>query len=172
MADADRPRGVLTPADRRFLRGDVTLGSEQSRYDAHYRIRNRVRNAVLDHSLLFEHLPERDRQQVFDPEDDRLAEAVVDAVAFCYLGAASLDASPERLVAEGVRRGERRRRGPDAPALEVDVSVRAADEEHIEHIAECLDAGAVHDLDEPDLRTLARLLAEESDRPLAEVLGD
>jgi hypothetical protein len=84
MADADRGRGVLTPADRRFLGGDVALGSEQSRYDARYRIRQRTRNALLDFPILFEQLADRDREQVFDAEHDELADAVADAVACAF----------------------------------------------------------------------------------------
>ena len=172
MADADRGRGILTPADRRFLRGDVTLGSEQSRYDARYRIRQRARNALLDFPLLFERLAERDREQVFDGEVDGLSDAIVDAIAFCYLGATDLDADPEQLIAAGVRRAEREQRGPDCPVLDVDVSIEATDEERIDHIAACVGDGAIHDLDERDLRALARLLAEHEDLSLADLLDN
>jgi hypothetical protein len=123
MADADRGRGVLTPADRRFLGGDVTLGSEQSRYDARYRIRQRTRNALLDFPILFGQLAARDREQVFDPEREELTDAVADAVAFCYLGAAALDADPGQVIAAGVRRAEQRLRGPDCPPLVGDTSL-------------------------------------------------
>lgn len=170
MTDVDRARGILTPADRRFLRGDVTLGSEQSRYDARYRIRQRTRDALLDCSLLFEHLAERDRVQVFDDDLDGLTDALVDAVAFVYLGATSLDVDPERIVTEGVRRGERRRRGDDCPRLDVEVAVGAAPEERLDHIATCVGSGAIHELDERDLRALARLLAEQDDRAVTDLL--
>lgn len=172
MTDVDRSRGILTPADRRFLRGDVTLGSEQSRYDARYRIRQRTRDALLDYPLLFERLAERDREQVFDDRTDGLTDALADAVAFVYLGAASTDVDPQRIVAEGIRRAERRRRGADAPVLDVELSVDATDEERVEEIAACLGDGAVHELSERDLRTLANLLAEREDLSLAELLSD
>lgn len=172
MADADRGRGVLTPADRRFLEGDVTLGSEQSRYDARYRIRQRTRNALLDFPILFEQLADRDREQVFDVEHDDLADAVADAVAFCYLGAAALEADPEQVVAAGVRRAEQRLRGPDCPPLDVDVEVAAADEDHLARVGDCIADGQVHELTERDLRTFARALGERDDADLDSLFGD
>jgi hypothetical protein len=171
MADADRGRGVLTPADRRFLGGDVALGSEQSRYDARYRIRQRTRNALLDFPILFEHLAARDREQVFDAEHEELADAVADAVAFCYLGATSLDVDPEQVIAAGVRRAEQRLRGPDCPPLDVDVEVAAADEGRLAHIGDCIADGRVHELTERDLRTFARTLGEREDADLDSLVG-
>lgn len=170
MADVDRPRGILTPADRRFLRGDVTLGSEQSRYDARYRIRQRTRDALFDFPLLFDELADRDREQIFDGRTAGLTDALADAIGFVYLGAASTDADSQRIVAEGVRRAERRLRGSDCPALDVELSVDAADEERVEEIAACIGDGAVHELSERDLRTLANLLAEQEDLSLADIL--
>lgn len=171
MADADRGRGVLTPADRRFLGGDVTLGSEQSRYDARYRIRQRTRNALLDFPILFEHLAERDREQVFDAEHEELADAVADVVAFCYLGATTLDADPEQVIAAGVRRAEQRLRGPDCPPLDVDVEVAVTDEDRVARICGCIADDQVHELTERDLRTFARALGEREDADLESLLG-
>ncbi|AGN01982.1 hypothetical protein L593_10185 [Salinarchaeum sp. Harcht-Bsk1] len=150
----------------------MTLGSEQSRYDARYRIRQRTRDAMLDFPLLVERLAERDREQVFDPETGGITDAIVDAIAFCYLGAADVAADPERLLAAGVRRAERERRGPDCPLLDVDVSVEATDDERVDHIAQCVGDGAIHELDERDLRALARLLADRDDVSLADLLDD
>lgn len=170
MADVDRSRGILTPADRRFLLGDVTLGSEQSRYDARYRIRQRTRDALLDFPLLFEQLADRDRKQVFDADSEEVADAIVDAIAFLYLGASTLGSDPERLLSAGIRRAERRKRGPDCPLLDVELSVAATDEERVDHIARCVGDGAVHDLDDRDLRVLARLLADREGLSLADIL--
>lgn len=170
--DPDRPRGLLTPADRRFLQGDVTLGSEQSRYDAHYRIRNRLRNGLLDCPVVLQHLQASDREQVFDPDDDRIEPAVVDAIAALYLGARSLEADPRRLVEAGVRRAERLDRDGESPVLDVGLSVQAAEERDVERIARCLDDGQPHLLDEADCRTLATLLARRTDsEPASDLLG-
>jgi len=170
--DPDRPRGLLTPADRRFLQGDVTLGSEQSRYDAHYRIRNRLRNGLLDCPVVLRHLEASDRQQVFDPDDDRIEPAVVDAIAALYLGAGSLEADPRRLVEAGVRRAERLERDGECPVLDVDLSVRAAEERDVDRIAGRLEDGQPHLLDDADCRTLATLLAGRTDSGQAsELLG-
>ena len=49
----DRDRGVLTQSDREFLLGRKSDYTEQSRRQKRSRIRRRVRNAVLDFSILF-----------------------------------------------------------------------------------------------------------------------
>jgi hypothetical protein len=84
--DADRPRGVLTPADREFLRGERE-GTEGSRYNIRRRIRQRIADAILDFSLLFDGLPKRDVEQLIDPEDgngDELRDALCDVNAFLW----------------------------------------------------------------------------------------
>lgn len=58
--DVDRPRGGLTPADRRYLTGMTEYASDQSERDARYRIRKRFRNAVLDIRLAGATLERRD----------------------------------------------------------------------------------------------------------------
>lgn len=162
MTQDDRPRGILSPADRAFLRGDVTHESEQSRYDARYRIRERVRNAVLDFSILFEQLEPRDREQIFAPDDDSapFVDGVVDALAFLYLGADDGDRNCSALVAESIRRAERRRRADGFVSVQVDVE--RASPEHVERILDRVEAGAYHELGEDDLRVLASLLHERS----------
>jgi hypothetical protein len=57
------------------------------------RIRNRVRDSLLDYPILVQHLETRDREQVFFRQGDdgrefstNLEDALVDAVAFYYLG--------------------------------------------------------------------------------------
>lgn len=67
IPDDDRPRGILSQADRQFLRGEKEYNSEQSKRDARYRIRERVKNSILDFSILYQHLDQRDRDQIFSP---------------------------------------------------------------------------------------------------------
>lgn len=85
--DDDRPRGVLSPADRAYLLGTREMSHEQSKRNAEARIRGRVHQAILDFGLLVHALPEKDRKQVFEGVEDR---AFVDGLAamlsFVYLG--------------------------------------------------------------------------------------
>lgn len=61
-----RGRGILTPEDRAYLRGETEYEHQQSEINTRKRIRSRLRNAILDFTLLFEHLDDSDRQQVFE----------------------------------------------------------------------------------------------------------
>ena len=63
-ASGDRPRGLLSDADRAYLTGDRTYDSPSSEREVRRRIRERVRNGIVDFALLFEHLDARDRQQL------------------------------------------------------------------------------------------------------------
>jgi hypothetical protein len=167
MDDVDeRPRGILSPADRRFLRDEADLASEQSVYDTRYRIRQRLRDALLDFPLLFAELDERDREQVFDGEE--MADAVVDAVAFLYLGAGACDAPTEALFTEGIRRGERQRTGGQ-PTVALDVET--GDRERLEQIVETVEAGRPHELSDAELRAFAHLCGGDCDRAPREALA-
>jgi hypothetical protein len=85
--DPDRDRGVLTPADRRYLLGEADIEPKSTiERQTRERIRNRLANSVLDLALLYAHLEDRDLRQVFaadleehdasdDPDADRVVEA-------------------------------------------------------------------------------------------------
>jgi len=109
MPSDDRDRGILTPDDRKFLKGEKEYSNVQSERDARYRIRKRIKNGILDFSLLFAHLDKNDREQVFsnynpprkfrdedegftsaDVEDlfnsTTFANSISNTIAFLYLG--------------------------------------------------------------------------------------
>lgn len=156
-----RPRGVLSPADRAYLTGEADLASDQSEYDARYRIRERIRHALLDFELLFEHLTAQDRKQVFSPDPDEheaFTEGFVSAVGFLYLGAGDYSPPRENLFAEGIRRAVEREHGDDGGFCSVRIDVEWPTRDRLEHIIECVEAGAYHELGEAELRTLACFL--------------
>ena len=74
--DTERTRGIITSSDREYLLGhlDVEPQSQRERV-IRGRIRERVRQALVDFSLLFRHLEDRDLHGIFDeesiPEDRR-----------------------------------------------------------------------------------------------------
>lgn len=106
-----RPRGVLSPADRAYLRGEREFASVQSERNARARIRERVYNAVLDFELLVEHLSETDREIVFEEWFDEIdgtvaLDALVSAVAFLYRATEDTDLEFESVLREAVNVAE------------------------------------------------------------------
>ena len=170
----ERPRGILSSADRAFLLGTADLEGKQSEYDTRYRIRRRIRNAILDFTILFEHLSERDRTQVFDsPDDERedFSNAIVDSLAFFYLGTEGYDPPRETLLAESVRRAERRRQDRDPSGIVLaSVNVEHADREHLAAVLDRIESGAFHELTDKDLRAFAQLCSGRCDIPPREAL--
>lgn len=111
MNGDDRDRGILSPADRAYLRDETEFGSVQSERNARARIRERVYNAILDFELLVDGLADRDRELVFE---DRLEttdgteafDALVSAVAFLYRAADHTEIEFETLLQEGINLAE------------------------------------------------------------------
>jgi len=155
----NRDRGVLTPADRQFLRGETTLRSEQSAYDARYRIRRRLRNAIYDLALLFECAEPRDRERVF--ADDALDEALVDALAFFYLGVGDSDRSRKSTFLEAIHRAERREADGDC-LVSATFDVKRTDAS-VDEVVEKIERGAYHELSEDELRAFAHYCGERGD---------
>lgn len=82
---------MLTTEDRRWLTGEKVYGGEhakQQRYQRRRDNRDRVTNALLDFSTLFEHLEEGEREKIFDPVGEsseagvELSAGITDAFAF------------------------------------------------------------------------------------------
>ena len=89
--DDGRERGILTSADREFLRSDPDEYSRQARHAREDAIVDRVRNAILDFTVLFEGLKPDDFNRVFgrypNPksgryDDPALEAGLRDALAF------------------------------------------------------------------------------------------
>lgn len=109
MPGADRPRGILSPADRAYLRGETTFGSDQSERNARARIRRRLLAAVHDTELLTERLSDRDRELVFEKhlgDDPDGVRALIATVALLYRGVDDAGLSFETVLEEGVSRAE------------------------------------------------------------------
>ena len=105
--DADRPRGVLSPADRAFLRGETEMTHDQSRRNAEARIRKRVVNAIRDFTLLVHALKPKDREGIFDTIDDpTFVDGVLSMLSFTYLGLKESGMDFERVLVPAVRRAE------------------------------------------------------------------
>ncbi|WP_435065299.1 hypothetical protein [Halobaculum sp. EA56] len=123
----ERERGILSPADRAYLRGETEFASVQSERNARARIRDRVHAGLYDFELLVERLAERDRRLVFEDRLDREGtaafDALVSAVAFLYRGVDDTDLDFETVLSEGINlaeAGEGR-----AATVDLDVTFRA-----------------------------------------------
>lgn len=122
MPDGERDRGILSPADREYLRGETTFESDQSERNTRARIRRRIEAAVRDTDLLVDHLEDRDRELVFEkhvgdgPDGVR---ALIAAVAFLYRGIEDAGLSVETVLEEGISRAEAER--DRAATVEFDV---------------------------------------------------
>lgn len=170
----ERGRGILTKDDRAFLRGNKEFKNEQSVRDARYRIRERVKNSILDFKILLHHLDEKDRNQIFTTnvhtKDQQSKESIAveeiqkmvnqsrfqtsmsDAVAFLYLGAMSIDWHTEDFLASGVETAEEER-GYMIENVEVSVRVSRS-EPDIQELLDRLEQG--EGMTAEELRTLIR----------------
>lgn len=107
----ERPRGILTPADRAYLLGDREYDSEQTARNVRARIRDRIEASTYDFETLIEGLAERDRRLVFEERFGSESgadafDALVSAVAFLYLAVGDTDLDFETVLAEGINVAE------------------------------------------------------------------
>ncbi|WP_158056007.1 hypothetical protein [Halorussus halophilus] len=93
--DNDRPRGILSEADRDYLCGEKEYKHAQSEANRRQEIRERITNGLEDFILLWVLLDERERTKIFEEMgDNRLKDSLAGMVAFTYLG---LDQDADRL---------------------------------------------------------------------------
>lgn len=69
LDEMDRPRGILTPADREYLISDKSGYSHQAQHKRKKAIKKRIVNALLDFALLENYLDEELREEIFTPFD-------------------------------------------------------------------------------------------------------
>jgi hypothetical protein len=124
----DRDRGILSTADRNYLRGETGFSSVQAERNARARIRDRVYASVRDFELLVEHLSDHDCELVFEKrlgnQDGREAfDTLVSAIAFLYRGIEDTDLDFEDVLAEGINVAEAR--NDRAATVQVDLTFHA-----------------------------------------------
>lgn len=161
-ADAERPRGILTPSDRDFLLGRKTDYTEHSKKQKRNRIRRRVRNAILDFSLLYECLEDRDRQTVFDPDDeDREAytRGITDMLAFLHLGTMGYVTPFKDMLSEGVAKSEQRLAGSDYRMVNVEFNVDPVGQIDVDEVIAKIEADEFEQITDEELRAFVRLLS-------------
>ena len=160
-SDSDRPRGILTPSDRDFLLGRKTDYTDHSKKQKRNRIRRRVRNAMLDFSILFEYMEERDRETVFDPDaEDRDAytQGITDMLAFLHLGTIGYHTPFKDMLSEGVGKAEQRLAGSNYRMVNVEFNVEPVGQIDVDEVVDKLENEEFAQLTDEELRAFVRLL--------------
>ncbi|WP_416841364.1 hypothetical protein [Haloferax sp. DFSO52] len=171
----DRGRGILTPSDREFLLGRKTDYTEHSKKQKRNRIRRRLRNAILDFSILFESLEDRDRETVFNPDaEDREAytNGITDMLAFLHLGTMGYYTPFKDMLAEGVNKAEQELAGSDYRMVTVDFNVEPVGRIDVDAVIDKLEFGEFERLSDEELQAFVRLLAESNDFSATELRED
>jgi hypothetical protein len=150
-ANLTRPRGVLTEADRKFLTGrsEIEPASHSAR-TARRRIRERLRHAILDFSILHTQLEDRDLTQAFDEESTGsrwIRDTAPDIIGTLskYYGEEEL----ENIIETGMQKSLRH--GGSFSKVSVDIEITGVP---VEDAIERIPQEDVEDLSIPDLRDL------------------
>lgn len=172
----ERETALLTPAQREYLRGKKEFENDQSERDMRYKIRERVKNGLLDFELLADELEPRDRKQIFKdvrpaalrgdehinveemPQIDEL-EGLVHTIAFLYLAARDADLPFEKAVELGITEANFER--PFVPS-EVEVSIDERVEFDYDEIFDKIERG--ERLDEIEYSAVKSLLLQDLER--------
>jgi len=165
--DGERDRGVLSSADRDYLRGRADLGSVQSERNARARIRDRLFDATLDFELLVEQLSARDRELVYGKRFDALDgadafDALVSLLAFTYQAVDETDLDFATVLAEGINVAEAT--NERAATVDFDVTYQSLSAEQLRHKLErgeslsLTELAYLHQRDDVNMDELARYL--------------
>jgi succinate dehydrogenase flavin-adding protein (antitoxin of CptAB toxin-antitoxin module) len=162
----DRGRGILTPSDREFLLGRKTDYTDHSRKQKRNRIRRRLRNAILDFSILFEHLEPRDRETVFDPDDehrDVYTQGITDMLAFLHLGTMGYHTPFKHMLSRGVNKAEQELTDSDYRMVTVEFNVDPVGRINVDEVVDKLAEDEFEELTDEELRAFVRLLGESDE---------
>jgi hypothetical protein len=172
---ADRERGILTPSDREFLLGRKTDYTEHSKKQKRNRIRRRVRNAILDFSILFDHLEDRDRETVFNPESaarEDYTRGIVDMLGFLHLGTMGYYVPFKHMLGQGVNRAEQKLAGSDYRMVTVEFNVDPVGQIDVDEVVDSLEDGDFDQVTDDELRAFVRLLTESEEFSPADVRSE
>ncbi len=162
----DRERGILTPSDREFLVGQKTDYTDHSKKQKRNRIRRRLRNAILDFTILFEHLEDRDRETVFNPEDDSreaYTQGIIDMLGFLHLGTMGYHVPFKHMLGQGVNQAEQKLAGSDYRMVTVDFNVDPVGQIDVGDVVAKLDDSSFDEITDEELRAFVRLLVESDE---------
>jgi len=149
--------GMLTDADRRYLRGEEQVANESTENAKRHRIRDRIRNTILDFSVAHGGLERNDVGMIYDADEkDELRDAMIDALAFLYHGSDEFD----EMIEEGIDRAVREYTEFEAPDISVYLYIDR-DPVYIDDVIEMIES-------DEELPPKAEARAFTFDRPLDE----
>ncbi len=155
IKDLERPRGILSKKDRRFLLdGDYRSSLEaQSQRNTRARIRERFRHSILDFWLLERYIEERDLEHVFSDPDDPLTEGIHSVLGMLIQASENGDESFESWLEGGLihqELGQGSRLLVEPPRVEL--SIEPASSVDPETAMAKLEAGEIEELSRAELR--------------------
>jgi len=171
----DRGRGILTPSDREFLLGRKTDYTEHSKKQKRNRIRRRIRNSILDFTILFEHLEDRDRETVFNPDDDAreaYTQGIIDLLAFLHLGTMGYYTPFKDMLSQGVNKAEQELAGSDYRMVTVDFNVDPVGQIDVDEVIDKLEFGDFSEVTDEELWAFVRLLSESEEFSATEIRSE
>ncbi|WP_323191761.1 hypothetical protein [Halostella sp. PRR32] len=177
MNGDSRDRGILSQADRAYLRGEADLATVQSERNTRARIRDRIYDAVLDFELVVGELTDHDRKLIFEKrlaetEGTEAFDALVSAVAFLYQATGDTELDFETVLKEGINVAEAT--DERVATVDFDLTFRSLT---VEQLRNKLDSGEelslteiayLHDSDEVRMDELARYFGD-SDAVTSEI---
>lgn len=163
--DFDRNRGLLSEVDRKFLAGEKEYAHRQTASDRRAEIKNRVQNAILDFTVLYEHMEEESVHGLLDSPHEMhsaLIEGIEDVHAV-MLGAVGREVDDsfllgyEDLASFGMYRGEWKyfdRRS------DVDLDIKPAARVNVEKVVQQLNEGGYASISEREAQWAVRTLLD------------
>ena len=116
---------------------------------------------MLDFSILFEYLEERDRQTVFDPDDedrDAYTQGITDMLAFLHLGTMGYYTPFKDMLSEGVGKAEQQLAGSNYRMVNVEFNVEPVGQIDVDEVINKLENEEFAQLTDEELRAFVRLL--------------
>lgn len=163
--DYERQEAMLTKGERKFLMSDRSGYSRQSQYEFREVIKERVKHSILDFSLLLEHWPEEEREEVFADlmNDERGQEGLADMIAVFYLETRFSNRF-DHLFGRGIRKAEDSMAGDNPYSVHVQQAREFIERVHVgdtEHALEKFSRGrkGIHEMTDMEMRVLLQLLS-------------
>jgi len=155
----DRPRGILTQADREYLCGLKEYAHAQSEANRKQDIRERVINSLKDFGLLWYLLGESELNKIFSTLGDESTDICIEAmVAFAYLGLGQDRPRLEERIEHGVLRGANLNKSGRTvgAAMTADVSINIDYGPDVDKLYEQIQEGQIEQLTPSEIGTLVQ----------------
>lgn len=162
----DRPRGILSQADREYLCGQKEYAHAQSEANRRQDIRERVINGLQDFFLLFLFLEPADRQQLAEEMGKKELDQSLEAMmAFAYLTVDQNLPRLERLIEHGVLLGANSESSDDSTgeATDVDADIDVNYNPDVDALYEKVTKGNTNQLTPAEIGVLVRAGKLESE---------